>query len=357
MLETIARTCSHLPEMAHRDSKRISRMPSVSDWKVPPNEQPRLADYAFDLNVVMGAVVGLRATIPEDAFTAQVLGTERAGNGVVIRESGLVLTIGYLITEAETIWLSPRAGPPVQGHALAYDQETGFGLVQALAPLDAPALPMGSSAESRIGDRVVIAGAGGRQHSVAARIVAKQEFAGYWEYVLDEAIFTAPAHPNWGGTAMIGASGELLGIGSLKLETGREREPEHRREPASGHLNMVVPIDLLKPILDDLLRHGRPNRPPRPWLGLYAVEIEDRIVVIGLAERGPAQRAGLHTGDVVRAIGGEEVRNLAGMFRRVWSLGEAGVEIPISLDRDGRIVEQKIASADRSRLFKAPRLH
>jgi S1-C subfamily serine protease len=352
MLETIAHTCSHSPQMAHRDSKRISRMPSVSDWKIPPSEQPRLADYAFDLNVVMGAVVGLRAMIPEDAFTAQVLGTERAGNGVVIRESGLVLTIGYLITEAETIWLSPRAGPPVQGHALAYDQETGFGLVQALAPLDAPALPIGSSAEARIGDRVVVAGAGGRQHSVAARVVAKQEFAGYWEYVLDEAIFTAPAHPNWGGTAMIGPSGDLLGIGSLKLEQGREG-----REPASGHLNMVVPIDLLKPILDDLLQHGRPNRPPRPWLGLYAVEIEDRIVVIGLTDRGPAQRAGLHTGDVVRAIGGEEVHNLAGMFRRVWSLGQAGVEIPILLDRDGRIVEHKIASADRSRFFKAPRLH
>jgi S1-C subfamily serine protease len=340
-------------------------MPSVSDWKVPTNEQPRPADYAFDLNAAMGAVVGLRAMIPEDAFTAQILGTERAGNGVVIRESGLVLTIGYLITEAETIWLSPRGGPPVQGHALAYDQETGFGLVQALARLDAPALPIGSSANSKVHDHVVVAGAGGRQHSVAARIVAKQEFAGYWEYVLDEAIFTSPAHPNWGGTAMIGGSGELLGIGSLKLEQGRARELEQarareleqRREAASGHLNMIVPIDLLKPILDDLLRYGRPDRPPRPWLGLYAAEIEDRIVVIGLAERGPAQRAGLHTGDVVRAIGGEEIDSLAGMFRRIWSLGRAGVEVPILLDRDGRAIEQKIASADRNSLLKAPRLH
>jgi S1-C subfamily serine protease len=332
-------------------------MPSVSDWKVPPNDQPRPADYAFDLDVAMGAVVGLRAAIPEDAFTAQMLGTERAGNGVVIRDSGLVLTIGYLITEAETIWLSPGAGPPVPGHALAYDQETGFGLVQALARLNAPALPIGSSANARVNDRVVVAGAGGRQRSVAARIVAKQEFAGYWEYVLDQAIFTAPAHPNWGGTAMIGASGELLGIGSLKLEHGRENEFEQRRETASGHLNMIVPIDLLTPILDDLLRHGRPNRPPRPWLGLYAADIEDRIVIIGLAERGPAQRAGLHTGDVVRAIGSEEVRSLAGMFRQVWSLGQAGVEIPITLDRDGQTVELKIASADRSRFLKAPRLH
>ena len=325
-------------------------MPSVSDWKVPPGEQPKAADYAFDLEAAISAVMGLRSVVPEDAFTAQTLGTERAGNGVLIRDSGLVLTIGYLITEAESIWLSPAVGPAVPGHALAYDQETGFGLVQALAQLDLPPLPIGSSGKAEIGDRVVVAGVGGRQRSVAARIVAKQEFAGYWEYVLDEAIFTAPAHPNWGGTAMIGSSGELLGIGSLQLEQGRERG-------ASGHLNMIVPIDLLKPILDDLLQHGRPNRPSRPWLGLYAAEIDDRIVVIGLADRGPAQRAGLRTGDVVLSVGGENVGSLAGMFRRIWSLGQAGTEVPIKYDRDGRSFEQKIASADRNRFFKAPRLH
>jgi S1-C subfamily serine protease len=325
-------------------------MPSLSDWKVPPEAQPKPADYAYDLNAAMNAVVGLRSVVPEDAFTAQTLGTERAGNGVLIRDNGLVLTIGYLITEAESIWLSPSAGLPVPGHALAYDQETGFGLVQALAKLDLPPLPIGSSGAAQIGDRVVVAGFGGRRRSVAARIVAKQEFAGYWEYVLDEAIFTQPAHPNWGGTAMIGAAGELLGIGSLQLEQGREKG-------ASGHLNMIVPIDLLKPILDDLLRHGRPNRPPRPWLGLYAAEIDDRIVVIGLADRGPAQRAGLHTGDVVLGVGGAEIDSLAGMFRRIWSLGQAGVEVPIQIERDGRTLDHKIVSAERSRFFKAPRLH
>jgi S1-C subfamily serine protease len=333
-------------------------MASVSDWKVPPNLQPRAADYAFNLEAAMSAVVGLRAAVPEDAFTSQVLGTDRAGNGVVISDNGLVLTIGYLITEAETIWLTPGVGPPAAGHALAYDQETGFGLVQALARLPVPALPIGSSAKARVGDPVVVAGAGGRHRSIAASIVAKQEFAGYWEYVLDEAIFTAPAHPNWGGTALIGASGELLGIGSLKLEHGRDGRVEQRGdEDASGHLNMIVPIDLLKPIFDDLLHHGRPSRPPRPWLGFYAAEIEERIVVIGLAERGPAQRAGLRTGDVVQAINGEEVDSLAAMFRRVWAVGAAGVEIPIKVEREGRTVDHKIASADRSSFFKAPRLH
>jgi S1-C subfamily serine protease len=331
-------------------------MPSVSDWKVPRDLQPRPANYAFDIETALNAVVGLRATVPDDAFTAQVLGTERAGNGVVISNNGLVLTIGYLITEADTIWLSPNVGPPVEGHALAYDQETGFGLVQALAPLNVPALPIGHSARARIEDRVIIAGAGGIHRSVAASIIAKQEFAGYWEYVLDEAIFTSPAHPNWGGTAMIGASGELLGIGSLKLEQGRDSQSE-RGGVTSGHLNMIVPIDLLKPIFDELLRHGRPNRPPRPWLGFYAAEIEDRIVLIGLAERGPAQKAGLRTGDVVRAIAGETVHNLGVMFRRVWATGSAGVEIPILVEREGRLVEHKIASADRSSFFKTPRLH
>jgi len=193
-------------------------MPSLHDVKVPPEDQPKLSDYAFDLEAAMSAVVGVRAVVPEDAFTAQTLGTERAGNGVLIRDNGLVLTIGYLITEAESIWLAPNSGPPVPGHALAYDQETGFGLVQALARLDLPALPIGNSSRTQIGDRLVVAGFGGRQRSVAARIVAKQEFAGYWEYLLDEAIFVAPAHPHWGGTAAIDATGELIGIGSLQLE-------------------------------------------------------------------------------------------------------------------------------------------
>src|SRR5579872_3990576 len=259
-------------------------MASVSDWKVPNSAQPKPDDYSYDLDLALASIVALRATVPADAFTAETLGTERAGNGVIIRSNGLILTIGYLVTEADTIWLTLNDGRSVPGHLLGYDQETGFGLVQALAKLDMPALEVGKSAATSIGERVVVAGAGGRHRSVAARIIAKQEFAGYWEYVLDEAIFTAPAHPNWGGTAMIGPAGELLGIGSLQLEQGRERG-------GTGHLNMIVPIDLLTPIMDDLLRHGRPNRPPRPWLGLYAAEIDDRIVVIGLADRGPAQKA------------------------------------------------------------------
>jgi S1-C subfamily serine protease len=325
-------------------------MPSLSEWKVPSALQPKPENYGYNLDRALESVLGLRAVIPADAFTAETLGTERAGNGVLIRENGLVLTIGYLIAEAETIWLTTIDGRAVPGHALAYDQETGFGLVQALARLDLPVLPLGRSSAAQVNTRVVVAGAGGRQHSVAARIVAKQEFAGYWEYVLDEAIFTAPSHPHWGGTALIGATGELLGIGSLQLQQDRE-------SGRSEDLNMVVPIDLLTPILDDLLTHGRPNRPPRPWLGLYATEVEDKVVIVGLASRGPAQRADLHTGDIVLAVAGEEVGDRAGLFRRIWSLGDAGVEVPLSIYRDGRTFEVRIASGDRNRFFKAPSLH
>jgi S1-C subfamily serine protease len=324
-------------------------MPSPSDWKVPPAAQPKPEDYDFDLDRALGSVVGIRSVVPPDAFSAETLGTERAGNGVLIREDGVVLTIGYLITEAESVWLTFSDGRAVPGHALGYDQETGFGLVQALARVELPALSLGQSSAVPVGESVVVGGAGGRIHSVAAHVAARQEFAGYWEYVLDEAIFTAPAHPNWGGTAMIGRNGDLLGIGSLQLEQPGEK--------GSQHLNMIVPIDLLKPILDDLLTLGRRNRPPRPWLGLYATEVNDRIVVVGLASRGPARKAELRTGDVVLAVGGTEVNDLAGLFRRIWSLGDAGVEVPLTVYRDGRTLELKVSSADRRKFLKAPRLH
>ena len=324
-------------------------MSSSSDWEMPQSFQPKPENYAYDLEAALTSIVGLRAIIPADAFTAETLGTERTGNGVLIRD-GVVLTIGYLVTEAETIWLHLSDGRAVPGHVLAYDQETGFGLVQALARLNLPTLPIGQSTAAKVGDPVVVAGAGGRKHSVVARIAAKQEFAGNWEYVLDEAIFTAPAHPFWGGTAMIGRTGEVLGIGSLQVQQVRESGTP---EP----LNMIVPIDLLKPILEDLLTLGRPNHPPRPWLGLNATEVDDKVVVARVSAGGPARRANLRTGDVVLAVAGQEVKDLAGLFRKVWSLGRAGVEVPLMVYRDGRTFEVRVTSGDRNRFLKGPSLH
>jgi S1-C subfamily serine protease len=324
-------------------------MASARDWSIPPAAQPRRADFAYDLDRALSAVVGIRTMIPEDAFTADQLGTERSGNGVFI-DDGIVLTIGYLITEAASAWIMLADGRVVQGHPLGYDQETGFGLVQALGRIEVPSLPLGSSSRLPIGEQVVVAGVGGRRHAVAARVAAKQEFAGYWEYVLDEAIFTSPAHPNWGGAALIGPDGDLLGIGSLQLEQQSAHGP-------AEHLNMIVPIDLLKPIVGELKTIGRTRRPPRPWMGLYVIEARDRVVVAGLAKRGPAERADLHTGDALLAVAGQEVRGLASLFRHVWALGTAGIEVPLTVMREGATFDVRLISCDRNSLLKQPRLH
>ena len=326
-------------------------MPADADWQVSPAFQPDPDDYDFNLDAALSAVVSLKSTVPEDAFTAGILGTERSGCGVFIERSGLVLTIGYLITEAETIWLGLSDGRTVPGHALGYDQATGFGLVQVLARIDAPALRLGSASDLQVGARVVIAGAGGRQHATAAVVVSRQPFAGYWEYLIENAVFTAPAHPFWGGAAMIGPNGDLCGIASLRLDQSE------KGEGGGDQLNMVVPIDLLPPLLEDLKSLGRPQGPPRPWLGVYAVEVDGRVMVAGVAEDGPAEVGGLVAGDAILAVHGEEVATLAEFYRAVWGLGEAGVEVPLTIFRNGESAEIEIESTDRNSLLKGPQVH
>jgi S1-C subfamily serine protease len=324
-------------------------MTPIGNWRIAPGRQPKPEECGFDLDRALASVVGIRASISPDAFTAETLGIERAGNGVVIAD-GVVLTIGYLITEAEEVWIIADGDRPVPAHPLAYDQVTGFGLVQALGALDVAALPLGDSTRAALGTHVVAAGFGGRSHALAAQIVAKQEFAGYWEYLLDEAIFTAPAHPLWGGAAIIGPAGEVIGIGSLQVET-RTGAGE------TGRLNMAVPIDLLKPILPDMLTSGRANRPPRPWLGLFSSEVDGRVIVADAADGGPADRAGLQSGDLVMQVAGEDVANLAGFYRSVWKLGPAGVDVPLAIFRDGRMLQARVTSADRDDFLKKPRMH
>ncbi len=321
-----------------------------SDWAFAEADRAKPDQVDYDLERALQSMVALRAEIPSDAFTAGILGTERAGNGIVIDDSGLVLTIGYLTAEAETIWLNTHSGAAVPGHALAYDFESGFGLVQALGQLDCPALEFGSARTLGAGSKVVVAGHGGTEHALSATVVAKREFAGYWEYVLDEAIFTRPAHPNWGGTALIGPDGRLYGVGSLFVQNARGGE-----QRADG--NMIVPIDLLPPVLEALREHGVANRRARPWLGLYAAEVEDRLVVIGLVEDGPAHRAGLQPGDIVLQVMGAPVGDLPDFFRTVWETGPAGTRVPLTVVRDGEISEIAIASIDRNSMLKRPKLH
>jgi S1-C subfamily serine protease len=318
-------------------------------WQIPANLQPDQDDYDFDLERALRAVVGLRASVPNDAFTAATLGTDRIGSGTVIRDDGLVLTIGYLITEAETVWLITADGRAVPGHALGFDYASGLGLVQALGRLNMPPIEVGNSDTVGLGQPAIVAAGGGREHAVEAKIVGKQEFAGYWEYLLDEALFTAPAHPFWSGAALIGKDGRLLGTGSLILQQG---DGKRRMD-----MNMVVPAGLLAPVLEDLLTTGRNRRPPRPWLGLYAMESEGGLVVGGTVGKGPAEQAGLRQGDRILGVGEEDVTDLAGLWRKVWSLGNAGAPVPLRVDRDGGLQVVRVISADRASFLRGPRMH
>src|SRR4051812_41054112 len=265
------------------------------DWKIPDRLQPTPEQYAFDLEEAMRSVLVVRANIPADATTAQMLGTERSGNAVLIGKDGLALTIGYLINEAESVWLTSPEGHVAPAHVVAIDQSSGFGLVQALGKLDLPALQIGDSTEVGRGDAALFAAAGGRHHALKVDIAGRQPFAGYWEYLLEHPFFTHPAHPVWSGGALISDDGKLIGIGSLivqhSLPGGRQTD-----------LNMVVPTELLTPIMEDLLTRGRSSAPPRPWLGLYCGENEGIVFVQRVTPGGPADQAHLRPGDRIVAV-------------------------------------------------------
>ncbi|HTK35930.1 MAG TPA: S1C family serine protease [Caulobacteraceae bacterium] len=320
-----------------------------SELEVDEALRPSAAAAGFDLDRALSSVVTLEARVPDDAFTAATLGTERAGAGVVVREDGLVVTIGYLITEAESVTLTTGDGRRVSAHVLGIDPVTGFGLVHALDPLGLPALPLGDSRRLSRNDPVILAGGGGAAHALVGRIRVREAFAGYWEYLLEEALFTGPAHPHWSGAALIGPSGELVGLGSLQVE----------HETAGGEaiaLNMCVPAELLAPILDDLSR-GRPAHPSRPWLGVFCQEVDSSVVVLALAAGGPASRAELRRGDIILAVDEHPVVDLADFYTRLWSLGAAGATVPLTLSRGGDVFDVEIRSVDRASMLKKPRFN
>ncbi len=325
-------------------------MVEPSDPELEYPVQPNPDDYAFDLNAALACVVSLRSQIPEDALTAGVLGTERGGHGVVIANDGLIVTIGYLITEAESLWILTSKGTTVPGHVVGYDQETGFGLVQAFQPLGTPSMGLGDSGALQVFDEAIAAGHGGLEQAIKTTVMAKREFAGYWEYVLDEALFTAPPHPNWGGAALIGDDGSLLGIGSLMVQQITESGEQ-------SSANMVIPIDLLKPVLDDLRMYGKRNAPARPWLGFLVQELSHHLVVSGVYDDCPANTAGLQVGDVIREVDGESISGLANLFRRIWRSGDAGVEVPLTIMRNRESMSFTVRSTDRDSCLKSASIH
>ncbi|MFP6868120.1 MAG: S1C family serine protease [Nitrospinota bacterium] len=291
------------------------------------------------------AIVKTRARIPRNARTARSLGRLREGNGVVIDSRGHVLTIGYLILEADFIEIRLSEGKWMKAAFVAYDHRTGFGLVRAAGPLGVIPMRFGNSGALKKGAPALVASHGGENSLMGVRIISRKEFAGYWKYLLDKAIFTSPPHPEFAGAALIRPGGRLLAIGSLFSRTVL---------PGVGIVpgNMFVPIDLLKPILADLKKSGRSSKPPRPWMGLFAAEVRDRLFVNRISPGGPAERAGVRPGDIILAVNQEEVKTLAGFYRKVWALGGAGVEVPIRVLQGSRIENITIRSSERFRYLK-----
>jgi S1-C subfamily serine protease len=294
---------------------------------------------------VLSAVVRVKSKILPNARSLATLGPSREGSGVLVRED-LVLTIGYLVIEAESVEVANAEGKTVPATLAGYDHASGFGLLKLVLPLGGKPLILGDSASLRERDQVMIASHGGRESASLAYVVSRRQFSGGWEYLLDSAIFTYPPVTNWSGAALIGPKGELLGVGSLIVADALQPGTQ-----SPG--NMFVPIDLLKPILADLVAGGRAAGPVRPWLGMTTEELRGRLFVARVSPEGPADRAGVRSGDIVMGVGGEEVASLAEFYRKVWSRGPAGAEIALRVLQGMQVKEISLRSIDRLEYFRA----
>jgi S1-C subfamily serine protease len=293
----------------------------------------------------LAGVVQITAHVPRDARTASTLGTERQGTGVVIDDSGLILTIGYLILEASEIEVRGAAPEPVPARVVAYDHETGFGLLRAAQPLHLTPIPLGVSADVQPTQPLMMVSNVGDLDAAGVYVVDRRDFAGYWEYLLEDAIFTAPPQAEFGGAALIDREGRLVGIGSLLVNDATVRE-----RPIPG--NMFLPIDQLKPIMGDLLSRGRRADPGRPWLGVTLEEQHGRVFVTRVAPDGPAARAGIAADDVILGIGGVQVHGLMHFYRTLWGRGQAGVQVPLDVLQGMEVHRVAIKSGDRYRYLR-----
>ena len=318
----------------------------AANAQAKPNkaDSPTSGRKVVDADKVFGAIVKVSVQAIPDARSVATLGAEREGSGVVIGERGLILTIGYLIVEADDVSITDSRGRTYAARVVAYDHVTGLGLVRTIALLDAKPVPFGDSAKLANREPVMIAGAGDDGVSFAY-VVSKRAFSGSWEYALDQAIFTSPPTLNWSGAALFDKDGKLLGVGSLIVRDANDDDP---RLPG----NMFVPIDLLKPILPDLVKGGRRAGPARPWMGVSTDESQGRLVVSRVSPEGPADLAGLSVGDIILAVGDEGVRTQADFYRKVWGRGNAGDEIPLKLLQGVDVREVRVKSIDRVEYFR-----
>lgn len=283
---------------------------------------------AQSVDELTASVVQIRTFINPDARTGENLGREREGSGVVIDDNGLVLTIGYLMVEAHSAQIITNAGRTVSADVVGYDHDTGFGLLRASQPLGVKAMPLGKSSDIKEDEPVIAMSYGGSGRALPVRVVSKRSFAGEWEYLLDSAFYTTPPHPFWSGAALVSRNGKLVGVGSLIIGdiTG-----QNSRTPG----NMFVPIDLLPPILADLIADGRVAGSGRPWIGLTTREIGGRFIVVRVTPGGPAEKAGIVRGDIVNEVAGEQPKDLADFYRKIWARGSAGVDVPLTVEHGG----------------------
>ena len=301
---------------------------------------PEVQQKVAALNRAYESVVGVRTIAVEDARSSENLGHERHGSGVVISNDGLVLTIGYLVLEADEVQVTTSKGRTVPAVVVAYDHATGFGILRPLGPLDVKPISLGSSGAVDALDRLLIVAAGGEESLSVATVVSKRQFAGYWEYLIDNAIFTSPPRPDFGGAALVNKEGALVGIGSLFVMdamTPGERLPG----------NMFVPIDLLKPILEEMISTGRQKGGVRPWIGVNSLEEDGRLKVMRVSVDSPAERAGIVPGDIILGLAGEKVEKLPEFYQRLWAAGAPGVEITLKVLKGTEVRDVKIRSIDR----------
>ncbi|MGE0734727.1 MAG: S1C family serine protease [Alphaproteobacteria bacterium] len=289
---------------------------------------------------ILRSVVGIIAEVPEDARTAATLGPLRRGSGVVIDSSGLIVTVGYLIMEASRVIAIGADGAPVPAKIVAYDWDTGFGLLRTATPMNLKPIELGSAAHLKEGHRVLIASRVNTEEITPATVASRRDFAGYWEYLLPNGIFTTPMHSLFGGAALLGPDGKLLGIGSLALPNAVDGD-----EPEPG--NMFIPVDALKEAMADLLTNGYRRERDRPWLGIYTQAFGDALIVVYVAPDSPAQKAGLRPGDRIAGIAGKDISDQADFYKKLWAQGPPGTAITLNVERRGGRADIAVATISR----------
>jgi len=299
----------------------------------------------IDAEQLYGALVRVQTIAVPNARSNASLGRAREGTGTVIGKDGLILTIGYLIVEADAVKVTDARGRSYPARVVAYDHRTGLGLVKTTVPFNVPPVPLGNS--SMLADRepVLIAGWGGVPDTALAYVVSRRTFTANWEYMLDEAIFTSPPTTGWSGAALVDRKGTIVGVGSLVVREATAGDPK-----LPG--NMFVPIDALKPILDDMIKTGRRKDAPRPWLGLAADEIQGRLIVSRVSPEGPADSAGVKQGDIILAIGKEVVLSQAEFYQKLWDRTRAGDLISLRVLQGADIRDIRVQSIDRVDYFR-----